>query len=96
MIFLVYINSKEQLESNLSFYTKYTTRIGNEKNYVGANLTADWYSTNIHIYANILKSIKPTDKTIVVIFGQGHIPILKHLFTNNSDFKVVEVKDILK
>jgi len=94
--FLIYINSKEELEKNLSFYTKYTTRIGNDQNYVGANLTADWYSTNIHIYTNLLKLVKPTDKSIVVIFGQGHIPILKHLLNNNSDFEVVEVKDFLK
>ncbi len=94
--FLIYCNSKEALQTNLGLYTKYFTIIGKGKNYVGADLVADWYSTNIHIYTNILRIIKPTDKRIVVIFGQGHIPILKHLFSNNSDFEVIEVKDILK
>ena len=92
--FLVFINSEEELKRNLSFYTKYALGIGNEKNHVGANLVADWYSTNIHIYNNIIQLTRPTDKAIVVIFGQGHIPILKHLFENNPDFEVVEVKEV--
>lgn len=54
------------------------------------------YSTNLHIYTNILRIVKPTEKRILVLFGQGHIPILKHLFENNPDFEVIEVKEILK
>lgn len=94
--FLIYCNTKEALQTNLGLYTKYFTKIGKDINYVGADLVADWYSTNIHIYTNILRIIKPTDKRIIVLFGQGHVPILKHLFSNNSDFEIVEVKDILK
>jgi len=94
--YLIYCNTKEALQTNLGLYTKYFAKIGKDKNYVGADLVADWYSTNIHIYTNILRIIKPTDKRIVVIFGQGHIPILKHLFSSNSDFEIVEVKNVLK
>lgn len=94
--FLLYCNTNDALQTNLGLYTKYFTKIGKDKNYVGADLVADWYSTNIHIYTNILRIIKPTDKRIIVIFGQGHIPILKHLFSNNSDFEVIQVRDILK
>lgn len=94
--FLIFSNTKNALQTNLGLYTKYFAKIGKNKNYVGADLVADWYSTNIHIYTNILRIIKPTDKRIIILFGQGHIPILKHLFSNNADFEVVEVKDILK
>ena len=94
--FLIYCNTSEALQKNLSLYTQHFTKIGKDRNYVGADLVAEWYSTNIHIYTNILRIIKPTDKRIVVLFGQGHIPILKHLFSNNSDFEVIEVEDILK
>ena len=93
--FLIYCNTKEALQSNLGLYTKYFAKIGKDKNYVGANLVADWYSTNIHIYTNILRIVKPMDKRIIVLFGQGHIPILRHLFANNSNFEIVEVTDIL-
>ncbi len=93
---LIYLNSKEALELNLGIYLKYYTLIGKGEDYVGSKLVADWYTTNINIYTNILRAVKPTDKAIVIVYGQGHIPILKHLFENNDNFEVVEVKDVLK
>jgi hypothetical protein len=94
--FLIQKNTKKALQDNLGFYLKYLAKIGKGKDYVGSKLVADWYTTNINIYTNILRVVKPTDKAILVIFGQGHIPILKHLFENNDDFEVVEVATILK
>lgn len=94
--FLIYINSKKALQNNLGFYLKYMAKIGKGDDYVGSKLVADWYTTNLNIYTNILRVVKPTDKAILVIFGQGHVPILKHLFENNDDFEVVEVAAILK
>jgi Family of unknown function (DUF5694) len=94
--FLIYINSKKALQDNLGFYLKFMSKIGKGDDYVGSKLTADWYTTNLNIYTNIVRVMKPTDKAILVIFGQGHVPILKHLFENNDDFEVVEVATILK
>jgi hypothetical protein len=94
--FLIYINSKKALQDNLGMYLKYFAKIGKGEDYVGSKLVADWYTTNINIYTNILRVVKPTDKAILVIFGQGHVPILKHLFENNDDFEVVEVATVLK
>jgi Family of unknown function (DUF5694) len=94
--FLIYINSKKALQDNLGMYLKYFAKIGKGDDYVGSKLVADWYTTNINIYTNILRVVKPTDKAILVIFGQGHVPILKHLFENNDDFEVVEVAKVLK
>jgi hypothetical protein len=94
--FLIYINGKKALQDNLGFYLKFMAKIGKGDDYVGSKLVADWYTTNINIYTNILRVVKPTDKAILVIFGQGHVPILKHLFENNDDFEVVEVATILK
>jgi hypothetical protein len=93
---LIYLNSKRALQLNLGIYLKYYTGIGKDEDYVGSHLVADWYATNINIYTNILRAVKPTDKAIVVVYGQGHIPILKHLFENNDNFEVIEVKDVLK
>ena len=91
-----FINSKEELTKNAAIYTEYVTRIGKGSNYVGTDLVANWYSTNLHIYTNILRAVRPGDKAIMVLFGYGHIPILKHLFALNPQFEVVEVSDVLK
>lgn len=93
---LRFINTKEELTRNAAIYTEYATRIGQGSAYPGTDLVANWYSTNLHIYTNILRAIRPTDKAIMVLFGYGHITILKHLFESNPRFEVVEVADVLK
>lgn len=94
--FLIYDNSPYALNNNQAYYSRYIVKIGKDDSYVGTNLVAEWYKTNLHIYTNILRKVQPTDKALLIIYGQGHIPILKHLFESNSDFEVVEVKEVLK
>jgi len=67
-----------------------------DQKYIGAELVAEWYKRNIKIYTKILEQTSPEDQRIFVLFGAGHIRILKHLFEDNPHFKIVEVNDILK
>lgn len=93
---LQYINKEELLKKNLSLYLKYLAKVGAGENYIGAEAVSDWYLRNLAIYANVMNQIRADDKYVILIFGQGHIPILKHLFQNNDDFEVVEVNSVLK
>ncbi|MNQ86685.1 hypothetical protein D3C85_1018850 [compost metagenome] len=93
---LKYLNTKELLQKNLSLYLKYIAKVGAGENYIGAEAVSDWYMRNLAIYANVITQINTNDKYVILIFGQGHIPILKHLLQNNDDFEVVEVNSVLK
>lgn len=93
---LKYINKPEELKRNLSIYLKFIAKIGAGKNFAGAESVSDWYLRNLAIYANIMNQINANDKYVILIFGQGHIPILKHLLQNNDDFEVVELNSVLK
>ena len=93
---LKFINQPKYLQKNLSLYLKYMAKIGAGKNFAGAEAVSDWYLRNLAIYANILNQVEPTDKYVILIFGQGHIPILKHLLQNNDDFEIIEVNSVLK
>ncbi|WP_426477468.1 DUF5694 domain-containing protein [Chryseobacterium sp. CBSDS_008] len=93
---LKYINTPEELKKNLSIYLKFIAKIGAGKNFAGAESVSDWYLRNLAIYSNIINQVELSDKYVVLIFGQGHIPILKHLLQNNDDFEVVELHSILK
>ncbi|WP_394366428.1 DUF5694 domain-containing protein [Chryseobacterium viscerum] len=44
----------------------------------------------------MITQVNANDKYVILLFGQGHIPILKHLLQNNDDFEVVEVNSVLK
>lgn len=93
---LKYLNKPEELKRNLSLYLKFITKIGAGKNFVGAEAVSDWYLRNLAIYSNIINQVEPSDKYVILIFGQGHIPILKHFLENNDNFDVVELKNVLK
>ncbi|NRS90629.1 hypothetical protein HNQ02_003575 [Flavobacterium sp. 7E] len=93
---LKYINKKELLQQNLSLYLKYLAKVGAGENYIGAVAVSDWYLRNLAIYANIVTQVNEKDKFVILLFGQGHIPILKHLLQNNDDFEIVELNSVLK
>ncbi|SFN49603.1 hypothetical protein SAMN05428949_3033 [Chitinophaga sp. YR627] len=93
---LKYINKPEQLNRNLSLYLKFMAKVGAGKNYVGAEAVSDWYLRNLAIYSNIINQVEPSDKYVILILGQGHIPILKHFLESNDNFDVVELKSVLK
>jgi hypothetical protein len=55
-----------------------------------------WYSRNLRILNNILKTRPaPTDR-LLVIFGSGHMPVLRHLVEANPLFEVVDLKELVK
>ncbi|KAA5549060.1 DUF5694 domain-containing protein [Adhaeribacter rhizoryzae] len=95
---LLLLNSKqEQLEQNHYIYNYILSRVGAGDNYIGADLVGEWYKRNLRIYSNILKFVDTEkDKRLLVIFGNGHMHILKQLFEDNPDFEVVDATKFLK
>lgn len=69
--------------------------IGADTNYVGADVTGDWYVRNLRIYANVARIAQPGDR-VLVLFGSGHRPLLNEYLRQSGLFEVVEVADYLK
>jgi hypothetical protein len=55
-----------------------------------------WYSRNLRIFNNILKTKPGSNDRIMVLFGNAHIPILKQCFETSPEFNVVTLKSLLK
>jgi len=55
-----------------------------------------WYNRNLRIFNNILRTRPSSSDRILVLFGNGHMPILKHCFYSSPEFEVVELKSLLK
>jgi hypothetical protein len=55
-----------------------------------------WYSRNLRIVNNILKTKPTAEDRILVLFGNGHVPIIKHCLEASPEFEVVELKSLLK
>jgi hypothetical protein len=55
-----------------------------------------WYSRNLRIFNNILGTSPKADDRILVIYGAGHMPILRHLFFSSPEFEIVEFKSLVE
>jgi Family of unknown function (DUF5694) len=55
-----------------------------------------WYNRNLRIFNNILRTKPTANDRIVVLFGNGHTPIMKHCFYSSPEFEVVELKTLVK
>lgn len=55
-----------------------------------------WYNRNLRILNKILQTKPTAADRIVILFGNGHMPILRHCFYSSPEFEVVELKSLLR
>lgn len=70
-------------------------KVGVGHEYPGADVVTAWYNRNLRIFANLQRITEPPDERIVVIYGAGHIPILRHCAEASPEYDLVEVADYL-
>ncbi|MDX1662106.1 MAG: DUF5694 domain-containing protein [Gemmatimonadota bacterium] len=82
------MNTPEVIHRAHEPYLAYLLPVVNEERDPGADLLAAWYERNIRIFANFHKmGLTPEDR-IFVIYGAGHVPILRHLIADSPYFCV--------
>ncbi|RYY89915.1 MAG: hypothetical protein EOO15_04695 [Chitinophagaceae bacterium] len=59
-------------------------------------LSVWWYNRNLRIFNNILRTRPTGEDRILVLFGNGHMSILKHCFQSSPEFEVVELKSLVR
>ncbi len=69
--------------------------ISPDQKYIGAELISEWYRRNIKIFSKVLERVEEDDDRILIIFGQGHIPILRRMFDDHPKYRIVEVAEVL-
>jgi hypothetical protein len=62
-------------------------------NYAGADMVNTWYHRNLRIFSNLHQITESDQDRILVVYGQGHVPLLKQ-FANDSPY--FKVEDVLK
>ena len=69
---LLHMNSPSSVAAENDFYMQVAS-FGEDGDYAGPDLLADWYTRNIRIHSNILKLITSPSDRILVIYGAGHL-----------------------
>jgi hypothetical protein len=80
------MNTSEAIQGAHDPYLRFLLPIVDEASAPGADLLAAWYERNIRIFANLHRlGLNPGDR-VFVLFGAGHIPILRQLAEESPYF----------
>ena len=83
-----YYNSEEWSKLNHSIYIK-ENMISAGNNYAGAEMVTKWYERNQKIFYNIQR-LADTYRRIFIIYGAGHLKILRDLINADSNLKLID------
>jgi len=92
---LRFMNSEEAIDLNGSMYLV-LDRIGGCNEYPGADAVSQWYATNLHIFANLMRLITSPDDRVLVIYGQGHVQLLRSFIKGSPDLQFIDPLTVLK
>jgi len=68
--------------------------VGRDSTYKGAGEVANWYTRNLHIFANIARVARPGER-VLVIMGSGHGTLLRQFIRESPDLELVSVEPYL-
>jgi hypothetical protein len=91
----LYMNSDKVLDRNWGAYISGGHFSSGEFEGPDA-LSMYWFNRNLRIYRNIQMIGYSNDDRILVLFGAGHISILKWLFECSPEYELVKFEDLLR
>jgi hypothetical protein len=87
------LNSPESLHESHRRYFDYA-RIAEGDEYTGANWVQNWFGRNLKIFVNLTRLASEGDR-VAVIFGSGHVSLLRLFAEQSGLFDVVDVAEFL-
>ena len=88
-----YYNGEKWSKLNHNIYIQ-ANRIQTDNLYAGAEMLTKWYERNLKIFANIQR-LAVDHKRIFIIYGAGHLQILRDLINADSNLKLVDTQKFL-
>ncbi|MBK9176224.1 MAG: hypothetical protein IPM46_07785 [Flavobacteriales bacterium] len=86
------LNSDQAIDRDFGAYLAGDFNLGKHRGADG--LAMHWYSRNLRIFRNIQElNLKPTDR-LMVLYGAGHMGVLKHLFECSIEFELVKFGEL--
>lgn len=83
-----YMNSRETHLANYGLYL--TGHMGKSENQAADYLSMWWYNRNLRMFSKLVGINDSPEDRILVIVGNGHAALLRHLFESTPQFEFVE------
>lgn len=84
-----YYNSAEWSKLNHNIYIR-ANAVKIDGVYAGVEMNTKWYERNLKIFANI-QQLATESKKMFIIYGAGHLQVLKDLINADDNLKLVDV-----
>ncbi|MBX2876018.1 MAG: hypothetical protein KTR30_28110 [Saprospiraceae bacterium] len=88
--YLILINSPAHVRRYKALSFTGLVNLGQNDNYVGADLTGNWYRRNTRIFTNVRSLCKTKSERILIIYGAGHKWALDEIFAGSPEFEVIQ------
>lgn len=88
-----YYNGEKFSKLNHHVYIQ-ANAIHTDDHYTGAEMVAKWYERNLKIFSNIQR-LAVHSKRLFVIYGAGHLQILRELINADNNLKLADVSEYL-
>lgn len=90
--FLKYENSPKRIRRGHGAYLHGDFELGDTRGQDA--LAMHWYARNLRIFRNIQRAVTSPEDRILVVFGAGHLGILRQQFQSSPQFELVEFGDL--
>lgn len=90
---LKYVNSEEWSRINQEFYSNINS-LNTKGDYEGTMYLIKWYERNLKIFSNI-QNLAKTSKRIFVVYGAGHLQLLRNFINESNNLSLVDVYEYL-
>jgi Family of unknown function (DUF5694) len=92
---LGYMNADSRVARDMAPYYA-LVRFGDPFEYAGPDLLAAWYQRNIRIYHNIVALIESPHERVLVIYGAGHLGLLRQDAANDPTVELRKLAEFVK
>ncbi len=90
------MNEPEMLKMAHEIYFASFVPIVKAEDYAGPDMVTLWYQRNLSIFSNLHQMDLQPDDRILVIYGQGHIPLLRQFAEDSPYFDPIDILPFLK
>jgi hypothetical protein len=90
-----FYNSPDAIRRNNAAYM-YLARIGDDRDFIGAKLVADWHLRNLEMFAKLTRLIRGPNERVLVLYGQGHSFLLREFVRESPDLALVDPTPFLQ
>lgn len=92
---LLYINADEKVARELGLHQR-MAHLGENGDWAGADLLADWYRRNARIFTNVTRIVDSPTERVLVIFGAGHLGLLRDAVSNDPTLRLRTLAEFVK